>query len=92
MILTVEIERGDNPEVAISFDSEGLNLLRSKLQYLHSHVGHLHLTTANWGGNELTEVSQGGAEYNLINSLRLVRLPEGGITDSGDTTIPGTQY
>lgn len=76
MKLTVELERGSNPEVALCFDAEGLNLLLEKLEYLKSHVDHLHLMTPSWAGEELTEEKFGGEDYELVDSLRLVRLPD----------------
>lgn len=76
MSLSVELERGSNPEVAISFDRGGIELLIKKLEYLRSHIGHLHLMTPSWGGHELAENVRGGESYILINSLRLVRLPD----------------
>ncbi|MEZ5901314.1 MAG: Imm32 family immunity protein [Hyphomicrobiaceae bacterium] len=76
MKLTVEHEVGDDGEVAICFDEEGLDFLLSKLNTLRSPVGHLHLMTPSWAGNELTEDKFGGEKYVLVHSLRLVRLPE----------------
>ncbi|WP_184355884.1 Imm32 family immunity protein [Rhizobium sp. BK602] len=74
MILTVEHEKGSHGEISICFDSEGLSLLLKKLSYLADNRDHLHLTTKTWGGNELTEVAQGNNNYQLVHSLRLVRL------------------
>ncbi|MFQ3582060.1 MAG: Imm32 family immunity protein [Chloracidobacterium sp.] len=45
-----------------------------KLTRLRRKQDHEHLMTPSWGGNELTEVKQGGAEYGLINHLHLVKL------------------
>ena len=75
MILTIEFDTTDHSEVAICFDAEGLNLLLSKLEYLKTHIDHLHLLTPSWAGNELSEDKMGGERYELINSLRIVRVP-----------------
>jgi len=74
MILTVEKEKSPDAEVCICFDNEGLELLIRKLTYLSSHSGHLHLMTPGWAGNELTEEPQRGSNFEIVNSLRLVRL------------------
>lgn len=76
MKLTVELQKGSSPEVALCFDREGLDLLIRKLEWLRSRVDHLHLMTPSWAGNELTENIVGGDRYQLINSLRLVRVPD----------------
>ncbi len=77
MKLTVELQKGEQPEVALCFDAEGLDVLIRKLEYLRrSKVDHLHLMTPAWAGQELTEEVAGGQGYHLINSLRLVRLPD----------------
>lgn len=75
MKLTVELQKGENPEIALCFDAEGLDVLIRKLEHLRSKVDHLHLMTPSWAGQELTEDLAGGEQYQLINSLRLVRLP-----------------
>jgi hypothetical protein len=75
MLLTVEKEKSEQGEVAICFDRDGLEFLISKLSKLRDRQDHLHLMTPAWAGNELTEVLQGGDQYELCNSLRLVRLP-----------------
>ena len=75
MKLTVELEVGANPEVAICFDADGLRLLLKRLESLLTRVDHVHLMTPSWAGNEMTEDPVGGERYRLINSLRLVRLP-----------------
>jgi hypothetical protein len=77
MILTVEAKRpGDQPieEVAVCFDDDGLHTLIDKLQRLQGKCDHTHLMTPAWAGNELTEEKQGGAEYELVNHVRLVKL------------------
>ncbi|MBN8888574.1 MAG: immunity protein 32 [Rudaea sp.] len=76
MKLTVELQKGEDPEVALCFDAEGLGVLLRKLEYLRSNVGHLHLMTPAWAGQELTEELAGGEKYQLLHSLRLVRLPD----------------
>ena len=76
MQLTVELEVGANPEVAICFDAEGLAFLIKRLEALLVRVDHDHLMTPSWAGNELTEDAKGGERYQLIHSLRLVRLPD----------------
>lgn len=76
MKLTVELEKGDNPEVAICFDGEGLELLMSKLEWLRKRVDHIHLMTPAWAGRELTQEKFGGDKYDIVNSLRLVSLPK----------------
>lgn len=76
MKLTVELQKGEQPEVALCFDTAGLDFLISKLEHLRSKVDHLHLMTPAWAGHELTEDLAGGEQYQLINSLRLVRLPD----------------
>lgn len=76
MKLTVELQKGEHPEVALCFDAEGLDLLIRKLEHLRSKGVHLHLMTPAWAGQELTEELAGGQQYHLINSLRLVRLPD----------------
>jgi hypothetical protein len=76
MKLTVELQKGAHPEVALCFDAEGLDVLIRKLEHLRSKVDHLHLMTPAWAGQELTEELAGGEQYQLINSLRLVRLPD----------------
>ena len=75
MKLTVELQKGDNPEVALCFDEEGANTLIRKLEYLRSKTDHLHLATPAWAGEDLTEDLVGGEGYQLIHSLRLVRIP-----------------
>ncbi|QND49444.1 immunity protein 32 [Rhizobium lusitanum] len=74
MILTVEHEKGTDGEIAICFDTEGLSLLLKKLSYLADNEDHLHLMTETWGGDDLTEAVQGGDNYRLVHSLRLVRV------------------
>jgi hypothetical protein len=76
MKLSVELQHGDSPEVALCFDAEGLEVLLRKLEHLKSKIDHLHLMTPSWAGHELTEELCGGDQYQLINSLRLVRLPD----------------
>ena len=76
MKLTVELQRGEHPEIALCFDAEGLDLLIRKLEHLREKVDHLHLMTPAWAGQELTEELAGGEQYQLINSLRLVRRPD----------------
>lgn len=76
MKLTVEIKQGEHPEIALCFDGEGLELLMRKLEHLKSNAGHLHLMTPAWAGQELTEEPVGGESYQLINSLRLVRVKD----------------
>jgi len=77
MTLTVEAKRReDQPveEVAMCFDDDGLITLIDKLQRLRGKRDHSHLMTPSWAGSELTEEKQGGAEYELVNHLRLVKL------------------
>ena len=77
MILTLEIKDGAKPteaEAALCFDDEGLEFLIEKLTRLRGKRDHEHLMTPSWAGNELTEVKQGSAEYELVNHLRLVKL------------------
>ena len=76
MKLTVELQKREHPEVALCFDAEGLELLIRKLEHLRARVDHLHLMTPAWAGQGLTEQTAGGEQYQLINSLRLVRLPD----------------
>ncbi len=76
MTLTIEVQKGGNPEAVLCFDRDGLELLIKKLEYLKSHVDHLHLMTPSWAGNELTEEPCGGSDYQLLHSLRLVRLSD----------------
>ncbi len=75
MILTIELEHAEHPEVALCFDREGLDLLMAKLETLRNAPGHIHLMTPSWAGDSLTEEKQGGERYELVNSLRLVRIP-----------------
>ncbi|MDW9598137.1 hypothetical protein GOA86_07025 [Sinorhizobium meliloti] len=75
MILTVELENAEHPEVALCFDREGLDLLMAKLEALRNTPDHVHLMTPSWAGDSLTEEKQGGERYELVNSLRLVRVP-----------------
>ena len=82
MKLTVELEKSEQPEVALCFDAEGLDLLIRKLEHLRSKVDHLHLMTPAWAGQDLTEELAGGGKYKIINSLRLVRLPEPSSTET----------
>jgi hypothetical protein len=77
MILTVELENAENPEVAVCFDFEGLHLLISKLEALRNSGDHSHLLTPSWAGDSLSEEKQGGDRYELVHHLRLVRLPVG---------------
>jgi hypothetical protein len=77
MLLTLEIKDGAKPseaEAALCFDDEGLEFLIEKLTRLRGKQDHEHLMTPSWAGSELTEVKQGGAEYGLVNHLRLVKL------------------
>ncbi|MCA1365962.1 immunity protein 32 [Bradyrhizobium sp. BRP14] len=74
MILTVELENAEHPEVAVCFDLEGLDLLISKLEALRKARDHSHLMTPSWAGDSLTEEKQGGERYELVNHLRLVRV------------------
>ena len=76
MNLSVELEKANHPEVAICFDKEGIDLLIRKLEKLRDSPGHTHLMTPSWAGNDLTEIVVGGDKYELINSLRLVRLKD----------------
>ncbi|YCI04590.1 Imm32 family immunity protein [Ensifer sp. D2-11] len=75
MILTVELKNAEHPEVALCFDSEGLDLLIGKLEALRNACDHSHLMTPSWAGDSLTEGKQGGEGYELVHHLRLVRLP-----------------
>ncbi|MQV24215.1 hypothetical protein GHK65_28755 [Sinorhizobium meliloti] len=68
MILTVELENAEHPEVALCFDREGLDLLIAKLETLRNTPDH------SWAGDSLTEEKQGAERYTLVNSLRLVRV------------------
>jgi hypothetical protein len=77
MVLTVEIKdrtKASEAEVAICFDDEGLDLLIGKISSLRGKRDHEHLMTPSWAGDELTEIKQGGDEYELVNHLRLVRI------------------
>ena len=77
MLLTVEIKDGTDviqTEAAVCFDDEGLEYLVDKLLRLRGKKEHTHLMTSSWGGNELSETKQGGAEFELVNHLRLVKL------------------
>jgi len=77
MLLTLEIKDATKPseaEAALCFDNEGLEFLIEKLIGLRGKPDHEHLMTPSWAGNGLTETKQGGAEYELINHLRLVKL------------------
>lgn len=76
MILTVELEKGDDGEVAICFDREGLEVLLGELTSLKEKKGHIHLMTPDWGGVGLTTSPHGGDDYLLVHSLRLVRLSD----------------
>lgn len=76
MLLTVELKNSlntPNPEVAICLDEDGLDFLIAKLSRLKLKQDHTHLMTPSWAGNELTEVKQGGDEYELIHHLRIVK-------------------
>lgn len=75
MILTVELENAEHPEVALCFDREGLDLLISKLEALRTSNDHSHLLTPAWAGDSRTGEKQGGDRYELVHHLRLVRLP-----------------
>lgn len=75
MLLTVEKQKSEQGEVAICFDREGLEFLIFQLSKLRERHDHFHLMTPAWAGHELTEELQGGDQYELCNSLRLVRLP-----------------
>lgn len=77
MTLIVEITRDAHPEVAIAFDSEGLELLIRRLTSLKDRIDHLHLMTPAWAGDDLSEEGRGGPDYSLVHSLRLVRLTDG---------------
>ncbi|MGK9204195.1 hypothetical protein [Sinorhizobium meliloti] len=74
MILTVELENAEDPEVAVCFDLEGLDLLISKLEASRKSGDHSHLLTPSWAGDSLTEEKQGDERYELVHHLRLVRL------------------
>lgn len=76
MLLTVEIKDAgklNEAEAVICFDDEGLEFLVGKLIRLRGRLDHEHLMTPSWAGNELTEIKQGGDEYELVNHLRLVK-------------------
>ena len=73
MLLTVEKEKTDQGEVAICFDSEGLDLLLATLSALRYTTGYAHVMAPAWGGTALTEIAQGGDRFELCNHLRLVR-------------------
>lgn len=77
MTLTVEITRDADPEVAIAFNAEGLELLIRKLTSLRDRIDHLHLMTPAWAGDDLSEDGRAGPDYSLVHSLRLVRLEDG---------------
>ena len=74
MKLTIELQKGLNPEIALCFDGEGLDFLLKKLEYLKCNIDHLHLMTPSWAGVELTEDAIMGSDYMTLNSLRLVRV------------------
>jgi hypothetical protein len=76
MTLTVELTCDADPEVAIAFDSEGLELLIRRLISLRDRIDHLHLMTPAWAGDDLSEEGRGGPDYSLVHSLRLVRLKD----------------
>ena len=73
MLLTVEYNKEDGVE--IHCDSEGLELLVSKLNVLKQHGGHEHLMTPAWAGTELTEEKQGDGNE-LINHLKILLWPD----------------
>ncbi|MCC7044372.1 MAG: immunity protein 32 [Acidobacteria bacterium] len=77
MLLTIEVARTETPtsvEVAICFDDDGLDELVRLLSRLKGRRDHEHLMTPSWGGAELTESKQGGADYTIVNHLRLVKI------------------
>jgi hypothetical protein len=76
MTLTVELTCDADPEVAIAFDSEGLELLIRRLISLRNRIDHLHLMSPAWAGDDLSEDGRGGPDYSLVHSLRLVRLKD----------------
>ncbi|MQX19874.1 DUF2184 domain-containing protein [Sinorhizobium meliloti] len=47
----------------------------AKLEALRNTPDHMHLMTPSWAGDSLTEEKQGGERYELVNSLRVVRVP-----------------
>lgn len=69
--------RDANPEGAIAFDSEGLELFIRRLTSLRNRVDHLHPMTPAWAGEDLSEDGRGGPDYSLVHGLRLVRLKDG---------------
>lgn len=75
MILTVELEKAEHPGVALCFDREGLDLLIAKLEALRNRPDHMHLMTPSWAGDALNEEKEGGERYEIVKSLRLVRVP-----------------
>lgn len=56
-MLTFEITPDGNVE--IHADEEGLLTLTRRLEQLHLQGGHVHLMTASWGGEDLSEDKQG---------------------------------
>ena len=75
-MLTVEIKDSDKvsmgtSEVEIYCDRKGLIELIRQLGFLQKGESHVHLMTESWGGNELTEETQ-GQDNVLVHHLRIV--------------------
>lgn len=43
---------------------------------LRETPGHTHVMTPSWTGDDLTEIVVGGDKYELVQSLRLVRMKD----------------
>ena len=61
-------------EVEVFCDADGLAMLLKKLEHLKTGLGHVHLMTPAWAGNELDEKTFGNGTE-LINHLRITMLP-----------------
>ena len=69
-LLTFELNEG-NDQLLIHGDEHGLRFLIESLESLLAHTkdgqfNHEHLKTSAWGGDELSEESQGGKVLNHV--------------------------
>ncbi|WP_420377129.1 hypothetical protein [Sinorhizobium medicae] len=47
----------------------------ANLETLRNRPDHMHLMTPSWAGDALNEEKEGGERYEIVKSLRLVRVP-----------------
>jgi hypothetical protein len=79
-MITIEIKDAGKigeglSEVDIYCDIEGINELKRQLEFLVQGETHVHLASASWAGNELSEVPFGEGSI-IVHQATIVRIPK----------------